>query len=59
LLGDTDDGVRGSAIWALGRLSPAQFGEMKARFALAEESPEVRMEWDSGAEGNTASAPFA
>lgn len=59
LLGDIDDGVRGSAIWALGRLSPAQFGEMKTRFALAEDSPDVRAEWDFGAEGNTASAPFA
>ncbi len=58
LLGDIDDGVRGSAIWALGRLSPAQFGEMKTRFALAEDSPDVRAEWDFGAEGNTASAPF-
>ncbi len=59
LLGDPDDGVRGSAIWALSWLAPDQFGDMKTRFAREDDSPDVRAEWDFVAEENTAPAPFA
>lgn len=50
LLGDRDDGIRGSAIWALGRISPADFGDMKTRLAQSEGNPVVRAEWDFDAE---------
>lgn len=48
LLDDADDAVRGSAIWALGRLAPSQFQDMKIHCAPAELSPDVRAEWESG-----------
>jgi epoxyqueuosine reductase len=46
LVNDPDDGVRGSAIWALGRLAPTEFEDMKIRHAPLEMSPDVRAEWD-------------
>jgi epoxyqueuosine reductase len=58
LLADPDDGVRGSAIWALSRLAPEQFGDMKTRFAREEDSPDVRAEWEFGTEGSNALAPI-
>jgi epoxyqueuosine reductase len=52
LLGDSDDGVRASAIWALGRISPDEFDEMKTLLAENEGSSVVRTEWDFSAGEN-------
>jgi epoxyqueuosine reductase len=43
LLHDPSPLVRGAAVWALGRLAPAEFA--KRRAAAADSDPEVRAEW--------------
>lgn len=59
LVNDPDDGVRGSAIWALGRLAPTEFEDMKIRHAPLEMSPDVRAEWDFAADEGSVPAPLA
>jgi len=47
LLDDPSATIRGAAVWALGRLSPGQFGvERSARLAM-ETDESVRAEWDA------------
>ena len=45
LLEDTDEVVRGSAIWALQQLSPPDFEALKLRMAQQEHTHSVRDEW--------------
>lgn len=47
-LEDTSDIVRGSAIWALGVLSPLAFESERRQRRESETVPDVREEWDAG-----------
>jgi len=44
-LGDASPLVRAMAVWALSRLAPAKFRELRAAQASAEPDPEVASEW--------------
>jgi epoxyqueuosine reductase len=47
LLIDPEPVVRGAAIWALGRLSPAALARRRMEYAPSEQDPSVRTEWDA------------
>jgi epoxyqueuosine reductase len=47
LLIDPEPVVRGAAIWALGRLSPAALARRRMEYAPSEQDPSVRAEWDA------------
>lgn len=47
-LGDMSDIIRGSAIWALGVLSPLAFESERRQRRGSETVPDVREEWDAG-----------
>jgi epoxyqueuosine reductase len=47
LLIDPEPVVRGAAIWALGRLSPAALARRRMEYAPSEQDPLVRAEWDA------------